>query len=118
MKVILGEEIVSQHCLLSMDMVFKKKVRKKVKFRKKLKLWRLRELEVKEEFAEGINNKCDGDEDWYGLKRKLLHVVSEVYDYTKLHFETWWLNKDLNLAVCRKKELGRNIVRQKKMLRE
>ena len=61
-KVISDEEIVSQHCLLSMDMVVKKKVRRKVKFRKKLKLWRLRESEVKEEFAEGVNNKHD-DED-------------------------------------------------------
>ena len=68
-KVIPGEEIVSQHCLLLMNMVFKKNVRRKVKFRKKLKLWRLRELEVKEEFAEGVNNKCDGTEDWCGLKR-------------------------------------------------
>ena len=37
-KVIPGEEVVSQHCLLLMDMVFKNKVRRKVKFRKKLKL--------------------------------------------------------------------------------
>ena len=37
-KVIPGEEIVSQHCFLLMDMVFKKKVRRKVKFRKKFKL--------------------------------------------------------------------------------
>ena len=59
-KVISGEEIVSKHCLLSMDMVFKKKVKRKVKFRKKLKLWRLRKSEVKEEFAEGVNNKCNG----------------------------------------------------------
>ena len=67
-KVIPGEEIVmNQHCLLLMDMVFKNKVRRKVKFRKKLKLWRLRESEVKEEFAEGIN-KCDANEDWCGLK--------------------------------------------------
>ena len=49
-----------------------------VKFRKKLKLWRLRESRVKEEFAEGVNNKCDGNEDWYSLKRKLLDVASEV----------------------------------------
>ena len=62
-KVIPGEEIVSQHCLLLMDMAFKKKVRRKVKFRKKLKLWRLRKSEVKEEFAEGVNNKCDVNED-------------------------------------------------------
>ena len=55
---------VSKHCLLLMDMVFKKKVKRKVKFRKKLKLWRLRESEMKEDFAEGVNNKYDGNEDW------------------------------------------------------
>ena len=42
-KVIPGEEIMNQHCLLSVDMVFKKKVKRKVKFKKKLKLWGLRE---------------------------------------------------------------------------
>ena len=39
-----------------------KKVRRKVKFRKKLKLWRLRESEWNEDF-EGVNNKC------YGIKK-------------------------------------------------
>ena len=63
LKLIAGEEMVSQHPLLLMDMVFKKKVRRKVKFRKKLKLWRLRESEGKEEFAEGVTNKFDGNED-------------------------------------------------------
>ena len=74
-------------------MVFKKKVRRKVKFRKKLKLWRLRESELIEEFAEGFNNKCDGNEDWCGLKRKLLDVASKVcglYLGKPRHFETWW----------------------------
>ena len=83
-------EIVSQHCLLLMDMVFKKNVTRKVKFRKKLKLWRLRESEVEEEFAEGVNNKCDGNEDWCGLKRRLLDVAIEVCGYTTgkpKHFE-------------------------------
>ena len=79
-KVIPGEEIVSQHCFLLMDIVFKKKVRRKVTFRKKLKLWRLRESEVKEEFAEGVNSKCDGNEDWCDLKRKLLDVAIECSD--------------------------------------
>ena len=47
-KVNPGEEIVSQPCLLLMDMVFKKKVRKKGKFRKKLEKQSLGESEVKE----------------------------------------------------------------------
>ena len=109
-KVIPGEEIVSQDCLLLMDMVFRKKVKRKVKFRKKLKLWRLRESELKEEFAGGVNNKCDGNEDWYDLKSNLLDVASEVCGYTKgkpRHFETWWWNKDVDVAVCRKSELFR-----------
>ena len=68
-KVIPGEEMVSQHCPLFMDMLFKKKVRRKV-----------RESEVKKEFAEGVNNKCDGNEDWCDLKRKLLDVAIECSD--------------------------------------
>ena len=109
-KVISGEEILCQHCLLSMDMVVKKKVRRKIKFGKKLKLWRLRESEVKDEFAEGVKNKCDGNEDWCGLKRKLLAVGSEVCDYNKgksRNSETWWCNKDVDVAVCRMRELFR-----------
>ena len=91
-KVIPGEKIVSQHCLLLMDMVFKKKVKRKAKCRKKLKLWRLRKSKVKEKFVEGVNNKCDGNEDWLGLKRKLLDLTSEFCGYTKgkpRHFEMW-----------------------------
>ena len=37
-KLFPGEDIVSQHCLLLMDMAFKTKVRRKFIFRKKLKL--------------------------------------------------------------------------------
>ena len=46
---------------------------------------------MKEEFVEGLNNYCDGNEDWYGSKRKLLDVASKVCGYTKgkpRHFET------------------------------
>ena len=56
MKVTPGEELVSEHFLLLMNLMFKKKVRRKVKLRKKLKLWRLRESEVKEEFGVGLTN--------------------------------------------------------------
>ena len=91
-KVIPGEEIVSQHCPLFMDMLFKKKVRRKV-----------RESEVKKEFAEGVNNKCDGNEDWCGLKRKLLDVAIEVCVILKANPGIWkssWWNKDMDVAVC------------------
>ena len=64
---------------------------------------------MKEDFAEGVSNKCDSNEDWCGLKR-LLDVASEVCGYTKgkpRHFEMCWWNKDVNVAVCRKRELCR-----------
>ena len=88
--VISDEEIIIQHCLLLMDMVFKKRVRREVKFRKKLKLWRLRESRVKKEFAEGFNKIWDCKEDWCGLARKLLDVASEECGNAKdkpRHFE-------------------------------
>ena len=65
---------------------------------------------MKEEFVEGVNNKCDGNEDWYGLKKKLLDIANEVCGHTKgkpRHFEKWWWNKDVDVAVCRKRELFR-----------
>ena len=71
MKVIPGEETVSQHSVLLIVMVFNKKFRRKVKFRKKLKLWRLRESEVKQEFAEGVTNVM------------VMSDVSDVCSYTK-----------------------------------
>ena len=60
-KMIPGDEVVLFNCLQLMDMVVRKKGRRKVKFRKKLKLWRLRESEVIEEFPEGVNNKCGNE---------------------------------------------------------
>ena len=97
-KVISGEKIVRKHCLLLIDIVFKKEAWGKIRFRKKLKLWRLRVTQTKEEIAEGVNNKCDGNEDWCGLKGKLLDDAIKVCDYTKSklgHFEIWWWNKDV-----------------------
>ena len=91
-----------------MDMVSKKKDKRKVKFRSKLKLPRF--TDVKEKFDEGVNYKCHGNEsneDWCCLKRKLLNVASEVCGYTKgklKHFETWWWNKDVDVVACRKRE--------------
>ena len=66
-----------------MDMMFKKKVRKKLKLEKKLKRWSLRESEVEQEFAEWVSNKYDGNEYWCGLERKLLDAAKEVCGCTK-----------------------------------
>ena len=55
-------------------------------------------------------NKCDNNEDCCGLKRMLLDAASEVCGYTNgrlKHFEMWWWNKDVDVAVCRKRVLFR-----------
>ena len=65
---------------------------------------------MEEEFAERVNSKCDGNEDWCGLKRKFLNVAREVYGYIKgkpRYFETWWWNKDVDVAECKTRELFR-----------
>ena len=60
---------------------------------------------MNKEFDEVVNNKCDGNEDWCGLKRKL-DVANDVCGYNKdkpTYFATWWLNKDVDVTVCRKR---------------
>ena len=110
----------------------KRRSRGKKKFKKKLKLWSLRESEEKEKYAEGVNGKCDGNEDGRALERKLLDVASEACGYTKAkpkHFETWWWSKGVDVAAYGTSEIFRiwkqswneedyrDIVRQKKMPR-
>ena len=59
---------------------------------------------MKEECADGVSNKYDGNEDWFGLKRKLLAVANEVCVYIKdkpRDFETFWQIVDVDLGVCR-----------------
>ena len=56
----------------------------------------------------GLTTNVNGNEDWCGLKRKLLDVASEVCGYTKgkpRYFEMWWWNKEVDLAVLRKKDI-------------
>ena len=84
MEIIPDEMIVRQHCLLLMNMVFRKKVRRKVKLRKRLKLWRLTDSQRwKKRLMKECTNKCDGNEDWSGLKEKLLDVAREICVCTK-----------------------------------
>ena len=80
----------------------------------------------------GLTTNVNGNEDWCGLKRKLLDVASEVCGYTKgkpRYFEMWCggIKKWILLCLERKRylrfgnrmrKIERNIVRQKKMLRE
>ena len=86
---------------------------------------------MKEDFTEGVNKKCDGNEDWSGLERKLLDVASEICGYRKVTpgilkrgggIKMWlWLCVERGSYLgfgnrVRMRKMGRNIVRQKKKL--
>ena len=80
------------------------------KIQREIETMELRESEANLEFAEEVNDKCDDNEDWCGLKRNLLDVASEVCGYTKgkpRHFKTRCWNKVGDLAVCRRRKLFR-----------
>ena len=42
---------------------------------------------MKDEFAKGVDKKIDGNENWYGLERKLFDVASEACDYTLFFYK-------------------------------
>ena len=82
-KVILGEECVSQHKLVVMDMRIKRSTKKKAKgMRGRLKTWRLRSATEKEEF------KCEvkkivvhgesAQERWHSLEHSLKNAAEKV----------------------------------------
>ena len=53
-KAITGEEIVIQHFILYMDMMFNEKVKRKVNFRKTFMPRRLKGSDVKEDLLKGL----------------------------------------------------------------
>lgn len=62
--------------MLKLFNLFCKEVKKKKNIRKELKLWKLKESEVKKMFAKKVNKTCDGNEDWHGLQNKLLDAAT------------------------------------------
>ena len=83
-------------------------IKRKKKFRKKVKLWRLKKSEVKLMFAEKVNTRWDGNDNYDCLQRKLLDLAREVCGCNKgkpRHSETWWWRRDVDVAKSRKRNL-------------
>ena len=65
----------------------------KKKFKKKIRLWRLKEGGLSYTFKEKVEASCNVNEDWVKLKTKLINPARNVCGYTKgkpRHSETWW----------------------------
>ena len=112
MKVIPGEECVSQHKLVVMDMRIKRSTKKKAKgTRGRLKTWRLRSVTEREEF------KCEvekivvhgesAQERWNSLEHGLKNAAEKVCGWSKegkKREKTWWRNKQVAKEKKKKKE--------------
>src|SRR5206468_10174929 len=102
-------ECVKQHKLLVCKIDLHESVKKrKKKFVGRHKVWRLRETEIRKDFAERVRcreeRREEGDLEsmWKGLKDCLLEETETVCGKTKgrvRHEITWWWIKDTELAI-------------------
>ena len=116
-KVIPGEECLSQHRLLVCILRVTAPARVKRKFTPRLRTWKLRDPAYTAAFESKFAEKCDSglvadsatqspEEIWSHLKSGLNSAAEEVCGYTKNHQwrkETWWWNSRVDGAVKEKR---------------
>ena len=111
-KVIPGEECVSQHKLVVMDMRIKRSIKKKAKgTRGRLKTWRLRSATENKEFKCVVEKIVvhgeSAQERWNSLEHGLKNAAEKVCVQSKggkKHEETWWWNEQVAEVIKRKKD--------------
>jgi len=110
-KVIAGEECVSQHRLLVCDIEIKGLREQKNVCGKKLKVWKLRDETVKKSFQQEILSKDEGinqsaDEAWIAARDSLLKATERTCGRVKgppRHLETWWWSSEIQMLIDEKK---------------
>ena len=113
-KVIPGEEVVSQHRLVMMELRIERTRKSKVKRIGKIKSWRLRDGAVAREFKVGVIDKQGKDvadqgvnEMWNKMKDVIVQVAVKICGRGRtgkpLGREEWWWNEDVQEAVKEKK---------------
>ena len=113
-KVIKSEVCVSQHHLVIADaVVAKTKKKKKSKWAKKIKVWKLKQPDVACEFKTKLEGKLsephttqEVNDMWSDLKGKIIETAEEVCGRTRgppRHKETWWWNEEISASVVEKK---------------
>ena len=117
-KVIPGEECLTQHRLLVCDLKIAALPKAKRKFAPRLRLWKLRDPECAAEFETRFQEKCESgpfadgteqssEEIWGNLKDNLNSAAEEVCGYSKNHQwrkETWFWNDTVSEAVGEKRK--------------
>merc|ERR1712072_832198 len=82
------------------------------KWQSRIKVWRLKEDEVKEKYESTLKNasmNADGDANkkWENMKEIMINAAEEACGKTKgppRHQETWWWNEEVESFVDRKRE--------------
>ena len=117
-KVIPGEEVVTQHKPVICNLQVTKPREIKRKFAPKRKVWKLNESEVRTSFKEQVEMLISEqshsgesesvDEIWLQLKDTLLAATEKVCGWTKgppRHQVTWWWNDDVENCVKEKRRV-------------
>ena len=99
-KVIPGEEVVSQHKLIVSDMKVKgvKRV-SRVRYQPRMKVWKLKEVATQQILREKLSlvedQVAELERGWSSIKDTLLTATGEICGWTRgppRHSETWWWN--------------------------
>ncbi|MBJ5695526.1 hypothetical protein JGG83_23020, partial [Salmonella enterica subsp. enterica serovar Derby] len=113
-KVIPGEECVTQHHLVVEDFVTRKLQKKgKQLHAPRLRVWKLQDKNVQSRFAEALRAKgeavterSDVEAKWEAMKSNWVKAAEEVCGWTKgapRHKVTWWWNDNVAKAIEEKR---------------
>ena len=111
-KTIAGEEIARQHKIVVCDMEMKPVKKQKAQWKSRIKVWRLKEDEVKEKYENTLKNASmnaegDANKKWENMKEIMINAAEDACGKTKgppRHQETWWWNEEVESFVDRKRE--------------
>ena len=103
-----GEEVMTQHRVLVMDLLFRKKSWKKAPAVRRIKVWRLKEAKVQSIIKEKVRNAINERDDWEEKMRHIAKIMKEVCGTSKrggCRRDTWWWNnEEVKKAIKEKKE--------------
>ena len=115
-EVINGEPCLTQHKLLICKMVLcERPERRKINLKPRVKIWKLRKTDVKEQFRTEVNDNLvemfddTVENSWKGMKDCWMNAADKVCGKTRggqrKRRETWWWNDSVSEAVKKKKSL-------------
>ena len=112
-KVIPGEECVSQHRLVVGDLLPGGLRQNRRSYMKRLRVWKLKQEISRTEFAETLTSSTkqvseaiDVNAKWDTIKNVLLKSTEKVCGFTKgpaRHKETWWWNEEVRKVIEEKR---------------